>query len=100
MKNYIKYNKKYTFNLTFGGYKPYFTALEDIFDKFNHSNIKLNTVVYSIVKLNGFTMLYNGIEHAKTVMYHAWCALEDYDISDEDKLAVLLASLLHGYFVL
>ncbi len=32
-------------------------------------------------------------------MYHAWCALEDYDISDEDKLAVLLASLLHGYFV-
>jgi uncharacterized protein len=38
----------------------------------------------------------HGIDHAKKVMYHAWKALEDYPrLSKDDKLAVLLAALLH-----
>ena len=41
----------------------------------------------------------HGINHAKQVMSHAWCALEsnkdEYNLNDEDTLAVLLAALLH-----
>ena len=39
----------------------------------------------------------HGIEHAKIVMDHSRRALQFYDISDEDKLLVEYAALLHDF---
>jgi len=96
---YINFKKQINFSNMIGGYKPYLESLEDIFKKFNHKDpnksIKRDTdILESILQENNISHCH-GIEHAKTVMYHAWCALEDYELSDEDQMAVLLAALLH-----
>ncbi len=105
-KKYLKYKHKYlrlkrkvNFNNMIGGYKSYFDALEEIFTKFSfhdeNLSIKKTTERLEAILDEKEVSPCHGIEHAKTVMYHAWCALEDYDISDDDKLSVLLAALLH-----
>ena len=103
---YLKYKSKYlilkkkmTFNKMIGGYKTYLEALDEIFTKFKgddseHSIQKDTELLQEILEEKNVSPCH-GIEHAKTVMYHAWCALEDYELSDDDKLAVLLAALLH-----
>ncbi len=92
-QKYIKLKRKINFNSMIGGYKPYIEALEEIFAKFSYSDenqsLKKNTeLLQEILEEKGVSPCH-GIGHAKTVMYHAWCALEDYDISDDDKLAVI-----------
>ncbi len=105
-KKYLKYKHKYlrlkrkvNFNNMIGGYKSYFDALEEIFTKFSfhdeNLSIRKTTERLEAILDEKEVSPCHGIEHAKTVMYHAWCALEDYDISDDDKLSVLLAALLH-----
>jgi uncharacterized protein len=90
---------KYHFNKMIGGYKPYIEALSDIFAKFAgtspETSIQSDTELLKQVLEEKQVSPCHGIEHAKTVMYHAWCALEEYELSDEDQLAVLLAALLH-----
>ena len=62
-----------------GGYKPYVEALDEIFEKFNHKDpnksIKRDTDILESILQEKNISPYHGIEHAKTVMYHAWCAL-------------------------
>ncbi len=88
---------KHHFNKMIGGYKPYVEALADIFAKFSSDkdSIQSDTELLKQVLEEKDVSPCHGIEHAKTVMYHAWCALEDYELSKEDQLSVLLAALLH-----
>jgi uncharacterized protein len=100
---YLNLRKKISFKNMIGGCKPYIEALAEIFDKFKgddseHSLKKDTELLQEILEKNEVSPCH-GIVHAKTVMYHAWCALEhaikEYELSEEDQLAVLLAALLH-----
>jgi uncharacterized protein len=108
-QKYLKYKAKYlklktiqskmTFTKLVGGYKNFTDALEEIYKTFGDED-DTKSISHSVDLLEGVLEEKNvspchGIEHARVVMYHAYNALEDYDISQEDKLAVLLASLLH-----
>jgi uncharacterized protein len=96
---YIKLKRQIGFNNMIGGCKPYLEALKDIFEKFkgdsSDKSIQRNTELLQNILEEKDVSPCHGIEHAKTVMYHAWCALEDYELSEEDQLSVLLAALLH-----
>jgi uncharacterized protein len=105
-KKYLKYKVKYLklrkyidFSNMIGGFKSYVEALEEIFEKFkgedSDNSIKKDTELLQTILEEKEVSPCHGIEHAKTVMYHAYCALEDYDLSNEDQMAVLLAALLH-----
>ena len=110
-KKYLKYKSKYlslkkqldkshSFKNLVGGYKTYIDALSEIYENFKGDD-ETKSIEHSVDLLQDVLEKNNvspchGIEHAKIVMYHAFNALEDYpDISEEDKLAVLLAALLH-----
>jgi uncharacterized protein len=103
-KTKSKFKKKFMlknknkFKKMIGGYKLYIDALEDIFAKFgadSEDSIMKDTELLQKVLEDNKVSPCHGIEHAKTVMYHAWCALEDYELDDQDQMAVLLAALLH-----
>jgi len=110
-EKYLKYKIKYNsikkfYNLA-GGLKSYAEALQDIFalnrgtNPNNLDSMEANTILLEKTLNAKNVSPCHGIEHAKTVMYHAWCALEAFEIDnkikilDEDKIAVLLAALLH-----
>lgn len=109
-QKYLKYKSKYlalkkqltrqSFKKLVGGYKTYIDALAEIYETFKDDE-ETKSIEYSVNLLGDILEEKNvspchGIEHARIVMYHAFNALEDYpDISEEDKLAVLLAALLH-----
>ena len=90
-----KKNNKTKFNKMIGGYQKYIDALEEIFKTYNSDSIEQDTEQLKQILEEKNVSPCHGIDHAKTVMYHAYCALEEYDISKEDKLSVLLAALLH-----
>jgi uncharacterized protein len=72
--------------------------IKDIFSTFNSETDSLqeNTSELEKIFVKNCISPCHGIEHAKTVMYNAWEALKDYpELSKDNKLAVLLAALLH-----
>jgi len=87
------------FNKMIGGFGEYINALTEIFAKFAGDDPKNS--IESDVNLLGEILeekkvsSCHGIDHAKKVMYHAWRAIQEYDLSKEDQMAVLLAALLH-----
>ena len=108
-QKYLKYKSKYLilkkkeksllFKNLVGGYKPYLDALSEIYEKY-HSEDETKSINHGVNLLKIILEEHrvspcHGISHAKIVMYHAFNALEDYELSEEDKLAVLLSALLH-----
>jgi uncharacterized protein len=113
---YLKYKNKYielkNNKNQIGGKKTKFTkilnillgggkieeTLKEIFSTFNSDTDSLQdytNTLKGIFETNNISPCH-GIEHAKAVMYNAWEALKDYpDLPVDDKLAVLLAALLH-----
>jgi uncharacterized protein len=86
-------------NILLGGGKIEKT-LEEIFSTFNGDSdgdsLQDNANSLEEIFVEKKISPCHGINHAKAVMYNAWEALKDYPkLSKNDKLAVLLAALLH-----
>ena len=96
-KKYLKKHKKKhkLFKNFIGGYKNYIQQLDEIFHTKKEESIENSVNTLETILDENNVSHCHGIEHAKQVMYHAWRALEYYDISDENKLSVLMAALLH-----